>query len=106
MDTIEGKRPERILHRALKNIMINEWGLTKDVLLAAIVDMAKIDVKAAIIEWLSESRVKNLIERTLIDQVKAMTDSVIRSEVRAFLDRRIKLTVSATVVEPDGGQKT
>lgn len=100
---IDGSRPERLVHRALKNLM-NEWGLTKDGVVGEILKLVKVDGEAAVTKWMNSETMRQFVSKVVRETVKTLVEPTLKTEVRAFLDRRIKLkadiTATVTPEEP------
>lgn len=98
---IDGSRPERLFHRALKNLM-QEWGITRDGVVAEILKNVKVDAEAVTTAWLNGPHMRSYVGKLVTDLVKKMAEPILHAEARAFLDRRVKLKVDVTaIVTPD-----
>jgi hypothetical protein len=97
---IDGTRPERVVHRAIRNLMI-EWGLDKAAVIAQIGASMKIDAEKAATEWLNGRAMRDFISEAARVVINRTLENLVRAEVRAFLDRRVQLNISASISPPE-----
>ncbi len=106
-DSIDSSKPERIVYRALRNLIINEWNISKDTIVQRVSETVlgpiKADVPGIIDRWLNSSTVRDFVSKTVRETVKGLVEPVLRTEIRAFLDRHIKLTAAVVSEEGKGG---
>lgn len=94
--TILTKRPERILYRAVRNLLLNEWGLTKKSLIGDVIGSFQLDAEKVIRDWMNGEHIRAFVGKVCRETVKALAEPIIKAEARAFLDRRVKLKAEIT----------
>ena len=92
---IDGSRPERMVHRALKNLF-DEWGLTRQGIIAEAVKAIKIeatDAKTVVEMWMNGNNMREFVSKVARETVQKLADPILRAEARAFFER-VQVSVS------------
>ena len=93
---VDSKRPQQAIYRSLRNLILNEWGLSKTSLIQQVVETFKLDGTAAARDWLNGQHMRDFVSKVTREVVRAMAEPILKAEAKAFLDRRIKLEASIT----------
>lgn len=81
----------RTVYAALKNLLVQHYGLTPESVLATITKAANVD--SVVRTWLNGENVRNFVAKVAKEVVEKMAERIIRDEVRLLTNGRIKITV-------------
>lgn len=91
---IDGTRPERVISRALRNL-ITEWGITKESVTNVIMSSAKIDTQSVAEAWINRhsSTLLHALQNSVLAEIRKTIGPMVKTEVQTFLDRHLKITI-------------
>ena len=81
----------RTVYAALKNLLVQHYGITPEKMIAKITE--SIDVKDIVTKWMNGEHIRAFVGKIAKETVERMAEKVIRDEVRAITNGRIKITI-------------
>lgn len=81
----------RTVYAALKNLLVQHYNITP----ARVVEMITkgADVESVVRAWMNGQHIREFVGRIAKETVEKMAERIIRDEVRALTNNRIKITI-------------
>lgn len=85
------KVTERSIHNALKNLIIGKLGVTREAVIARILDVVK--PQEIVREWMNGQNVREFVGKTAREVVRELATVIIKEEVRAAINGKVKISI-------------
>lgn len=85
------KVTERSVYNALKNLIIGKLGLTREAVMASIIDAVK--PHEIVRDWMNGLNVREFVGKTAREVVKELATVIIKEEVRAAVNGKVKISI-------------
>lgn len=73
--------------------MLGEWGLTKESITQAAIDIVKVDIDRIVTRWLNGEHMRDFVSNVARKVIRDMAEPMLRNQIAKFITENIKITV-------------